>query len=392
MDFAFRSSRILTQNGPIPASVIVEGERIAGLGGKMPSGVQRLDAGDFLILPGIVDIHGDAFERQIMPRPGVTFPLPMALADTDAQLLSSGITTAFHGITYSWEPGLRGAESTRRVVGAVHELRDRMRCDTRIHLRFETYNLEALDEIAGWIEQGIVDLLGFNDHVPHYLAKLAGDPDRLSDTAKRAGMGAEAFADLVHEIAGRSDLVPQAVECLAAVAAAHHVPTLSHDDETPEIRHRYHRLGCRIAEFPVDAITAQAAVDLGDEIVLGAPNILRGGSHCGRLSTREAIAGGHCTILASDYYYPSLLHSAFALAADGGLDLADIWRMVSESPARAAGLTDRGAIAEGRRADLIVVDDSEPMAPRVMAVCVGGRIVHASGSLARDAASVSCAA
>ena len=392
MAFALHGSRVLTPNGTVPSFLIVEGGRIVAVDDRIPAGMQSIDARDHLILPGIVDIHGDAFERQIMPRPGVTFPLEIAFADTDAQLLSAGITTAFHGITYSWEPGLRGAETTRRVIDTIHEMRGRLRCDTRVHLRFETHNLDAVDEVAKWIENGRVDLLAFNDHVPHFKAKLVDGPHRLSDTAKRADMEPGAFAALVNRIAERSKAVPDAVSRLAGIAAACAIPTLSHDDETPEMRRWYHDLGCRVAEFPVDRATAEAAVDLGNGVVLGAPNILRGGSHCGRLSTREAIEGGYCTILASDYYYPSLLHGAFSLVRDGGLKLADAWRMVSEAPARAAGLTDRGIIAENRRADLIVVDDRSADAPMVKAVCVGGRFVHAAGEFAADEGLASCAA
>ncbi|MCG8508502.1 MAG: alpha-D-ribose 1-methylphosphonate 5-triphosphate diphosphatase [Rhodospirillales bacterium] len=392
MVFAFESSRVLTADGTIPASIVVDGGDIVSLGDHARSGMRRIDAGDHLLLPGIVDIHGDAFERQIMPRPGVIFPLPIAFADTDAQLLSAGITTAFHGITYSWEPGLRGAEMSRRILKALNDLRPRLKSDTRIHLRFETHNLDAADEIAGWIESGLIDLLGFNDHIPLYQERVNENPERLAATAKRAGMELDDFVALITRTVERGDEVPGAVRRLAAAAWDQGVPMLSHDDETPGMRQWYHDLGCRISEFPIDRDTAEAALDLDDEVVLGAPNILRGGSHCGRLSTREAIKGGYCSILASDYYYPSLLHSVFHLVREDVLSLADAWRMVSEAPAWAAGLTDRGTIAEGQRADLIVVDDSNPEVPAVRAVCVNGKFVHAAGDFAADNGLVSCAA
>ncbi len=87
----------------------------------------RFDATGLLVLPGIVDIHGDAFERQLQPRPGVDFPADIALADTESQLLANGITTAFHGVTLSWEPGLRSLtawrETSRRPGRAAMDLR-----------------------------------------------------------------------------------------------------------------------------------------------------------------------------------------------------------------------------------------------------------------------------
>jgi alpha-D-ribose 1-methylphosphonate 5-triphosphate diphosphatase len=167
---------------------------------------------------------------------------------------------------------------------------------------------------------------------------------------------------------------------LAECANAQGLPLLSHDDETPAMRRMFHDMGCRIGEFPVDAATAETARDLGDEVVLGAPNILRGASHCGRLTAAEAIADGLCTILASDYYYPSLLQAAFRIAASGALPFGDAWNLVSATPARALALRDRGEIAPGRRADLILVDDSDPELPRVAATVVAGRPVFLDGS------------
>ena len=107
-----------------------------------------IDANQQLVLPGIVDLHGDAFERQMLPRPKVHFPTDMALLETDRQMMINGITTAFHGVTYSWETGLRGRDSAIKVIEHVEKLRDRLICDTRIHLRWETYNLEGENDLA----------------------------------------------------------------------------------------------------------------------------------------------------------------------------------------------------------------------------------------------------
>ena len=111
------------------------------------SKLQSIDASGLMVLPGAVDLHGDAFERQIMPRAGVSFPLDMALFETDRQLVSNGITTAFHGITYSWEPGLRGRDITIELIECLERLRSNFFCSTKFHLRFETFNLEAVKEI-----------------------------------------------------------------------------------------------------------------------------------------------------------------------------------------------------------------------------------------------------
>jgi alpha-D-ribose 1-methylphosphonate 5-triphosphate diphosphatase len=150
---------------------------------------------------------------------------------------------------------------------------------------------------------------------------------------------------------------------------------LSHDDASPEERRRFRALGCRVAEFPITIETAQEAAAAGDEIVLGAPNVVRGGSHIGWINAADMIGRGLCSVLASDYYYPAQILAAFRLAADEVAPLAKAWSLISETPALAAGLPDRGVIAPGRRADLILVDASAAR-PRVVAVIVAGRIVH----------------
>ena len=136
----------------LPGGTIEEADLVVG-----PDGIERLGepvgraarlrADGFLILPGLVDLHGDAFERQLMPRPRVSFDPRIALRDTDRQLVANGITTAFHGLTCSWEPGLRGREAAVAFLDALDAVKDRLACDTRLHLRQETFNVDAVDEI-----------------------------------------------------------------------------------------------------------------------------------------------------------------------------------------------------------------------------------------------------
>ena len=145
----------------------------------------NFDASGLMILPGIVDLHGDAFERQLQPRPGVDFPTALALQDTEAQLLSNGITTAFHGVTLSWEPGLRSLTAWNALLKALAA--GSWTCDMRVHLRWEAFNLDALETALGDIEAGRVHLLAFNDHTDSILQKL-DDPVEGAKYAGRAGM------------------------------------------------------------------------------------------------------------------------------------------------------------------------------------------------------------
>jgi alpha-D-ribose 1-methylphosphonate 5-triphosphate diphosphatase len=340
--------------------------------GRDGAAVRALDARGLLVLPGIVDIHGDAFERQMMPRPGVHFALDIALMDTDRQVVANGITTVFHGVTWSWEPGLRSAENARAMLAAMEGLRSELRADTRFHLRHETYNLDAEPDVTDWIVARRIGLLAFNNHVPE-LDKSR--PEKVAQMADRSGLPLDQFKELIARVNARAGEVPGSIARLAACAAAHGVPLLSHDDASPAVRRRFRAIGCRIAEFPVTIETAQEAAAAGDPIVLGAPNVVRGGSHIGWINAKDMIARGLCTILASDYYYPAQLLAAFRLAADAVVSLEKAWALISEAPAAAAGLRDRGVIATGRRADLLLVDPSGAR-PQVVATIVAGRIVH----------------
>ena len=342
--------------------------------GKASRAGRSFDARGFHVLPGIVDIHADAFERQLMPRPGVGFPIDVALLESDRQAVSNGITTMFHGITYSWEPGLRGAENARAILDAIEALQPLFAADTRFHLRHETFNLDAETEVAEWLAQRRVGMLGFNDHLPG----RNGPPRarKLAEMADRAGLSHEDFVALVERLKARADEVPASIGRLAAAARDNAISMLSHDDLNPEQRRWFRGLGCRLAEFPTTVETAAEASAAGDDVVLGAPNVVRGGSHIGWINAADMISRGFGTILASDYYYPAPLLAAFRLAADSVIPLDRAWAFVSERPAKAAGLVDRGVIEVGRRADIIIVDAADARRPKVIATLSKGRIVH----------------
>jgi alpha-D-ribose 1-methylphosphonate 5-triphosphate diphosphatase len=335
---------------------------------------RSFDASGLYVLPGIVDIHGDAFERQLMPRPGVDFPIDVALMESDRQAVGNGITTMFHGVTWSWEPGLRGADNARAVLGAIETLRPQLGADTQCHLRLETFNLDAEAEVTEWLGRGRIGMLGFNDHMPS--AEAPPRTRKIAEMAARAGLSSEDFMALVGRLRERADEVPGSITRLAAAATAGSVALLSHDDMSPAQREWFRARDCRLAEFPTTLETAEDATQAGDDVVMGAPNVVRGGSHIGWIGAADMIARGLCTILASDYYYPAPLLAAFRLAADDVVPLNEAWAFVSERPARAAGLADRGVLVTGKRADLIVVDGSDARRPKLVAAMAKGRFVH----------------
>jgi alpha-D-ribose 1-methylphosphonate 5-triphosphate diphosphatase len=374
-DIWISGGRSLIGSELVNASLMVSDGVIAGVDTARNRSGLELHAGGLAVLPGIVDIHGDAFERQMMPRAGVDFPTDVALIDSDRQAISNGITTVFHATTWSWEPGLRSAGNARRLLESIEALRPQLAADTRFHLRHETYNLDDEDEIGQWLASRRVDLFAFNDHMDSTVASLE-KPHKRQRMVDRTGLAGAEFDRMVERIVARADAVPASIARLAGIARRADVRMLSHDDDSPTMRKAFRSQGVTIAEFPVNEETAREAAQAGDAIVFGAPNVVRGGSHTGWTKASDMIAKGLCSVLASDYYYPAPLLAAFRLVADDILPMSRAWDLISGGPARAAGLLDRGSLAEGRRADIILVDDSIPLRPRIVAVIASGRLVY----------------
>ena len=328
------------------------------------------DATGLLVMPGLVDIHGDAHERQFQPRPGIGFPPALALRDSAAQLISCGITTAYLGVTLSWEPGLRSLGAWRGMKDALREMKGGAATDLRVHLRFEADNFDALDDALADIASGDVHLLGFNDHTPSIVKKL-NNLDEVAKYAGRAGMKADAFMALAQSVYARRAEVPAARAQLAEAAIGAGIPMLSHDDDSIERRALFRAHGARICEFPITEEVAANARAVGEAVVMGAPNVVRGGSHLGWASAAPLAERGLVNVLASDYFWPAMMEAAFIMAERGVLDLPRAWALVSKNPAQACGLDDRGQLQAGLRGDVVVVD-ADRRAP--VAVFAAGKL------------------
>lgn len=376
------------------ASVRIEAGRITGIDTPRDGATVINGRGRFLG-PAFVDVHGDAFERQIMPRPGVTIPIDTALLETDRQLAANGIATAYHALTLSWEPGLRSVQMGWDILHGLDRLRSRLTSDNRIQLRWETFCPEALPLITEALGRTDLPALAFNDHTSaallHPSIALHDRPFDLIDTypvtdlaapsfrakmdarAKRSHMGLDDYIALMTSVWNRRPRVADDIAVVAALARSRGAPMLSHDDSQTETRDFYRAKGARIAEFPMHDRVFLSAREAGDWIVLGAPNAMRGGSHLGSPGAADMIARGLCDILASDYFYPAMLGAIVRLQADGAGPLADLWKLVSANPAAAMGLQDRGRIAPSLRADLMLLDWPEQGTPAPLRTWVAGR-------------------
>lgn len=389
----------LIDGGFEEATVVVSGGRIAEIradAGRPDRGALWLDGRGLILAPAIVDVHGDAFERQVMPRPGVFVPLDAALIETDRQLAANGIATAYHAVTLSWEPGLRGLDRAREILRALRRLAPDLCVENRVQLRWETFAFEALDLIAEALAGPLLPSIAFNDHVsmmmldpsvpvqrrpfeqaPDYPVMDLADPKAapgFAAQAKRSGLSTAEYVAMLGGVWTRRAEVPDMIGRVAAMGRAAGAPMLSHDDAQAETRRFYRALGVGVSEFPMSPEAARAARLGGDTIIFGAPNAMRGGSHLGSPGAGDMIAEGLCDALASDYYYPALPAALAKLEAERRAPRAALWALVSEAPARAMGLGDRGRLAAGLRADLVLMDWPPDRQPVMRATIAGGRL------------------
>ncbi|MFQ6546779.1 alpha-D-ribose 1-methylphosphonate 5-triphosphate diphosphatase [Aestuariibius sp. 2305UL40-4] len=371
--------------------------------GREEAADNTLDARGLILAPAIIDVHGDAFERQIMPRAGVFAPLDIALLDTDRQLAANGIATAYHALTLSWEPGLRSVDRAAEVIRGLTALAPRFMVENRIQLRWETFAFEALDLIEEALAGPLLPSIAFNDHTsmtmrafdvaiqdrefelsPDFTIAALDDArmvQRTTKKAERANMSDDEYRALLGQIWGRRGEVDATISKVAGMGRKAGAPMLSHDDTRTETREYYRALGVDVAEFPMVTEAATAAKDADEPIIFGAPNAMRGGSHIGSLAAADMVEAGMCDALASDYFYPSLLGAIARLDAERRAERPALWSLVSSGPARAMRLNDRGSISPDKRADLTLLDWPDGATPAVRQTIVAGRTAFAGTPL-----------
>ncbi|MEY8800452.1 alpha-D-ribose 1-methylphosphonate 5-triphosphate diphosphatase [Leisingera sp. XS_AS12] len=340
---------------------------------------RAVDLSGYLVLPGIIDAHGDGFERHLAPRRGAMKQMAEGVVAAEAELAANGITTAVLAQFYSWEGGLRGPEFAAQVFEGIKAVRGELVTDLMPQLRLEIHMLDDYAALPARIADWQVPYVVFNDHLPHERLAAGKKPPRLTGQALKAGRNPEVHWQMLKDMHARRAEIPAAMDTLCAALSEMGVRLGSHDDHHAEDRSLWRARGVRISEFPETMEAAEAARAGGDHIILGSPNVVRGGSHKGNASAVELIAMGLCDALASDYHYPSPRRAALMLERTGLMDLGAAWRLVSEGPARLLGLDDRGTLEAGKRADIVVLDKQTQ---RVAATIAGGRVSYMSGEVA----------
>lgn len=363
---------VLTNEVRDDVAVLIADGRIQALDPASSADAVEVDLRGRLLMPGMIDLHCDALEKEVEPRPGVHFPLDFACAQTDRRNAAAGITTVFHALSFAnHELGVRNNAFAADIARAIHRWQPHAVIDNRVHARYEVTDETAPATLTELIENGHAQLLSFMDHSPGQgqFRDVEAYRQYLSRTYKTDSKELDAILAQKTQ-AARGALAR--MQHLAALARDRGVALASHDDDSAAKVATVAALGAVISEFPINLDTARAAQAQGLATLFGAPNILRGKSQSGNMRALDAVLAGVADCLCGDYSPAALLPSVLRLPELAGIRLDQAVALVTRNPARAAGLTDRGEIAVGQRADLLSINCAAGL-PQVERVWCNGR-------------------
>jgi alpha-D-ribose 1-methylphosphonate 5-triphosphate diphosphatase len=370
------NARIVLPDEVIDGSLVLRDGKIADIApGATRTGE---DMGSDFIIPGLVELHTDHLEGHYAPRPKVRWNPIAAVLAHDAQVATAGITTVFDALRVGFDADAdTTAADMRKLADAIEDSvhNDRLRADHFIHLRCEVSASDCQSSFALFDGDDRVRLASLMDHAPgqRQFARIEAYAIYYQGKLKMSDEAFQRFCERRMAESERNSTPNRAA--IAAACQARGIVLASHDDATVAHVDEAVAQGIKVAEFPTTAEAAKASKDAGLGVLMGAPNVMRGGSHSGNVSARSLAENGLLDILSSDYIPFSLIQSAFFLGeVVDAISLPQAVTMVSKTPAEAVGLSDRGAIETGRRADLVRVRVDEHV-PVVRTVWREGRRV-----------------
>lgn len=381
-DLLIRNARLVLPDEVVRGSMAITGGVIAAVDSG-PS--QCLGSEDFehdLLIPGLVEIHTDNLERHLMPRPKVAWPTMPALLSHDAELIAAGITTVLDAIHVGdIDPEALRELDAQVFLAAFDQARNHrlLRADHWLHIRCELPTPTTLERFLDYADHDTVRLISLMDHTIGQRQWEREDAARVYYTGKKGWSDSkfESFKQRCFEFQGRYSESNR--RAIVTAASSRQVPLASHDDTRPEHVQDALRAGVNISEFPTTFAAALTARALGMSIVMGAPNVVRGGSHSGNVAAMDLADHGLLDGLSSDYVPNSLLNAAFCLVDIAQYPLHRAIACVTSQPARMVGMNDRGRLQQGARADLVQVrfvpTGSGKQCPQVVAVWRGGEKV-----------------
>lgn len=349
---------------------------------KFNEQMEIIDAAGGYVSPGFIDIHSDYIEHMAAPRPTSLMNFNLSLRETEKELISHGITTMFHslslfkGTEYAYKP-IREPENVRKLIDLIdqtHNMKHLVR--HRFHARFEIDNVEEVENLKKYISENKVHLVSFMDHTPGQ-----GQYRHLEiyrNTVKSYNNMSDSSIDvLIHNHQTKEKLSLEDIKEIAQFAQDRNIAVASHDDDSLEKLDLVHSFGTTISEFPITQEVAHRAKELGMYTIAGAPNVLLGGSHSGNLGAAEAIQNDSIDILCSDYYPAAMLHSIFDLVCKYGMDIVEMFKLVTINPAKAVKMDHEiGSIREGKKADLLIIEKITDDFPVITAVFVDGKLIQ----------------
>jgi alpha-D-ribose 1-methylphosphonate 5-triphosphate diphosphatase len=324
-----------------------------------------IDAEGAIVMPGIIDIHTDAMDAEIVPRTGADIPITIAFRELERKMSGCGFTTVYHSMHLGYDAAQvhsRSKYTREEVFETVYRAtKGSTLLNNKIHLRFELTGVDAYETCFELMDKGYIALLSVMDHTP---GQGQITKEQAIEFFIKMGKSREEAIKSIDERTNGPIIAGEKLEALIKHAQKLHIEVASHDDDSIEKVDYMHSLGVNICEFPINMPTAQHAAKLGMHVIGGASNILRGGSLSGNLSMKEAVLNGAVDSLCSDYYPPAILHSIFKLYHEDGLPLNEAVNLATLNPAKAAGIDHHtGSLETGKDADLLIVKlvDGIPM-------------------------------